>query len=326
MSPRLNKATLRWVLMLALLGVVVVLIGRKVIASWQDLAEYQFSLSWPLVAVSLLLAAGYYFSNSQAWRYAVRRSGQQVSVLQAYRLYALSLFGRYVPGKAWLALVRMELGARLGISRTATAVALLYENGLQLTTGVVFSAAVGAALFAGGSQTGLTAALAVGLCAVAMSPPIFYRLLNLLLRAAGKQPFAKKDQLRFGHLAKMVVFFVFVWTCGGISLYALGVALDPELKGRLLHMVVIFTISQILGFVAVFAPGGLGVREATQIYLLEQITTPEQAIILPLLSRLVMVAAELLQAGALELAARSAPEQPVRSETDPQVRPPADPD
>ena len=312
--------------MLALLGVVVVLIGRKVIASWQDLAEYQFSLSWPLVAVSLLLAAGYYFSNSQAWRYAVRRSGQQVSVLQAYRLYALSLFGRYVPGKAWLALVRMELGARLGISRTATAVALLYENGLQLTTGVVFSAAVGAALFAGGSQTGPAAALAVGLCAVAMSPPIFYRLLNLLLRAAGKEPFAKKDQLRFGHLAKMVVFFVFVWTCGGISLYALGVALDPDLKGRLLHMVVIFTISQILGFVAVFAPGGLGVREATQIYLLEQITTPEQAIILPLLSRLVMVAAELLQAGALELAARSAPEQPVRSETDPQVRPPADPD
>lgn len=322
----MNKATLRWVLMLALLGVVVVLIGRKVIASWQDLAEYQFSLSWSLVAVSVLLAAGYYFSNSQAWRYAVRRSGQQVSVLQAYRLYALSLFGRYVPGKAWLALVRMELGARLGISRTATAVALLYENGLQLTTGVVFSAAVGAALFAGGSGTGLTAALAVGLGAVAMSPPVFYRLLNLLLRAAGKEPFAKKDQLRFGHLARMVVFFVFVWTCGGISLYALGVALDPDLKGRLLHMVVIFTISQILGFVAVFAPGGLGVREATQIYLLEQITTPEQAIILPLLSRLVMVAAELLQAGAIEIAVRFAPEQPVRSETDPQVRPPADPD
>jgi uncharacterized membrane protein YbhN (UPF0104 family) len=320
----LNKATLRWAVMVALLGAIVVLIVRKVAASWQELSRYDFQLNWPLAAVAVVLGAGYYFANSQAWRYALHRSGGRVSVLGAYRLYAISLFGRYVPGKAWLALIRMELAARQGISRTATVIAVLYENGLQLTTGVAFAAIVGAGLFVKGTQTGLAAIVVAGLCAATLAPPIFYRILNLLLKITGREPFDRKDQLRFGHLARMIVFFVFVWAFGGTSLYVLAVALDAGLKASLLHMVVIFTISQVLGFVAFFAPGGLGVREATQYLLLVQITSVEQAIILPALSRLVMIAAELLQAGVLEALVRQPGRRPAGGPPDLHARPNSD--
>jgi len=301
-SKPVNKTVLRWIATIVLLAIVAWLIGREVVASWQRLAAYEFSLSWPLVALSVALGAGYYFFNSQAWRYAVQRSGQRVSVAQAYRLYALSVFGRYVPGKAWLALIRMELGARLGISRTATTVALLYENGLQLTTGVAISAVLGASLFAGHGRAGLLAVLAAVLCLVVLAPPVFYRLLNALLRMVRREPFDRAHQLRFGHMARMVGFFVGVWVCGGASLYLLAVALDSTLVDRPVQIGLIFVVSQVLGFVALFAPGGLGVREWVQMELLMQITTPEQAIILPFLARLALVAAEVIQGAILQAA------------------------
>jgi uncharacterized membrane protein YbhN (UPF0104 family) len=163
------------------------------------------------------------------------------------------------------------------------------------------SAVVGASLFSRHLETGISTLLAAGLCLAGLAPPVFYRLLNAMLRAAGKEPIPTHDQLRFRHLAKMIVFFAGVWVCGGASMYGLGVALDRNLAGQPLQLGLIFVVSQIIGFVALFAPGGLGVREAAQIYLLEQITTPEQAILLPLLSRLLMIVMELLQAGLLQV-------------------------
>ena len=301
-----GKTIARWVATVVLLAVVGVLIGREVRRHWQELSQYEFSLSWPMVAMACVAGAGFYFFNAMAWRFAVRRHGQTVSIAQSYRLYALSLFGRYVPGKALLAIVRMELGARLGISRAATAVAVLYENGLLLATGAMLSVVVGMGLFfEGGRSMVISALVAAGVCATALAPPVFYRVINLAFRVAGKQPFAKRDQLRFADLGRMALFFVGVWACGGGSLYLLGVGLDASLADRPVELALIFVVSQILGFVALFAPGGLGVREVVMIGLLKQVTTPEQAILLPILSRLVMVSVEITQAAILQACLRS---------------------
>ena len=64
-------------------------------------------------------------------RYSVtllRNQGGKVSVGTGVRAYFISQFGKYVPGKVWVILLRMSiLGRSLGITRTAVGITAMYE-------------------------------------------------------------------------------------------------------------------------------------------------------------------------------------------------------
>jgi hypothetical protein len=86
------------------------------------------------------------------------------------------------------------------------------------------------------------------------------------------------------------------WLAYGVAFWLFGRALLGEDAPALLPAAAVFIGSYVAGIIAVFAPGGLGVREAAMVVLLSPITGPAPALLLAVASRLWLVALEILTA------------------------------
>ena len=81
----------------------------------------------------------------------------------------------------------------------------------------------------------------------------------------------------------------------GIAMYFLakGIGMNMPFLNIFAIMSTI-SLSTLMGYLAFFSPGGLGVREGAMFVMLKQFSTVEVALILPLAARLLCVMADLL--------------------------------
>ena len=193
------------------------------------------------------------------------KQGSKVGWLPVIRAYFLSQAGKYVPGKAWVLLLRVVILRRTGLSTTAIAVAGIYETLTSMAAGAMIGALLlpwSGLIFADGS---LQRYAIVGVAAL----PVGAILLNrLALRVARR--FRGPDQALipkppFWLLMRGLLQASVGWLMLGASLHLTVIGLsDAELPltaDSAAGLVVANAIAYISGFVAIILPGGLGVRE-----------------------------------------------------------------
>ncbi len=186
------------------------------------------------------------------WRTLLAGLGAPVPQRDAGAVFFVGQLGKYVPGSVWTFAAQAQLGRRHGVparsSVTASALFLL----LHTFSGLV----LGGLLVAGGVVTTdldrvWWLLLAVG-GALALAPPV----LRFLGRRLSGAEVAAPGLLR--SLALMTA----VWACYGASLWILVPGAD------LPAAVAAFALAHAAGVLLVFAPAGLGAREAVLIALL----------------------------------------------------------
>jgi uncharacterized membrane protein YbhN (UPF0104 family) len=275
-------------LKLALGLAMVAIIGVHFAEDLLDRRLWERSLrpAW-IVAAGLLYLAGTTFS-ALTWRRLLILCGYQPRLYTTIRSFFLGQLGRYLPGKAWAMFLRAELVSADGVPAGTGAVTAFYEVFITMT-GAVLPAAILFAVYAPGTgyqphgqilndlvrlrlpaevEPGRRASvlLALGLLAfvgtVAL-PPVFTRLAH---RVAGTFGFTNGLPV-FGwkQLTEGLLLTCTGWLILGASLAAalfavVGTAIpwSPVTIGR---VIAILGVSYVAGFVIVFAPSGLGVRE-----------------------------------------------------------------
>lgn len=265
MESTSEPAVLRWkrllrpVLVLAALG----FIGLAVLdlsRRWEP-AELELDGRWLLAAVVPALLA----PLLQAWgwvRLIEHSSGRSVPFGPALELYLDSQLARYTPGKVGLPAVRMAGAERLGVSARSVGASILVELLSWLAVGggvgLVF-VFVGVAVPDGLLQTVarfggvllLLATLAV-LVLLVVDRSRFPAPLRRLLLIDGQGPLLP-PALPLAHVAHWLSWGVH----GSFLALALGASLPTALTaGGVLCMAIV------VGFLALFAPAGAGVREA----------------------------------------------------------------
>jgi uncharacterized membrane protein YbhN (UPF0104 family) len=101
--------------------------------------------------------------------------------------------------------------------------------------------------------------------------------------------------LRGRTLTSLLVFYACTWVLGGVALWLLlrSVGAHPEVS-TIVFLGGTAAVGAIVAVVFVFAPSGLGVREASMYGLLLAVATPGQALGAVALNRLALTAVELL--------------------------------
>jgi uncharacterized membrane protein YbhN (UPF0104 family) len=89
---------------------------------------------------------------------------------------------------------------------------------------------------------------------------------------------------------------VFAWGAYGVALICLTRGLLPDVHLSLPQAIGVFTCSYLVGFIALFAPGGLGPRESVFLLLLAGDIGLKPAAALALASRLLLTGTEVLPA------------------------------
>ena len=193
------------------------------------------------------------------------KQGSSVGWLPVIRAYFLSQAGKYVPGKAWVLLLRVVILRRTGITTTAIAVAGIYETLTSMAAGAM----IGALLLPwSGLLFKFDESLRFGILGVALLPIGAILLNRLAIRVARR--FRGPDQVvipkpPFWLLMRGLLQASIGWLLLGASLHLTVIGLsDAELPlsaDGAAGLVVANAIAYISGFVAIILPGGLGVRE-----------------------------------------------------------------
>ena len=147
--------------------------------------------------------------------------------------------------------------------------------------------------------------------AMCLLPAVFSATLNFLLRILKKQPLAKTPMvLQF--LIPVACAFA-QWFFSGLALLCIvtsvRTAAAPSLWHLLPLMISFAALSQTIGYLAFFAPGGLGVREAILMICFTPLVGPLAAVIVPIRA-IMQIVLELSLAGIGLLTARQSGPSP----------------
>jgi len=244
------------------------------------------------VALALLATASYYLIFVLGWIAILAAWGLPVSYRVALQSEMVSMLAKYVPGGVWTPAARVAAFERLsGVEETGAVLAsILIEAVLSALAGVavfVLSLAwvrhVDAPL--------LPLALFVAACLALLHPRVFRPLMLRVLKPFGLR---ELEPLPLGTLTGLFPFYCLTWLIGGLGLYFLlrGVGAPPRLE-TIPFLGGTAAIGAIVAVLAVFAPSGLGAREASMYALLIAVASPSAALAATILNRLTITVVEL---------------------------------
>jgi uncharacterized membrane protein YbhN (UPF0104 family) len=262
-------------------------------------SEAEFELGRALLAVGVLTAI--FLAQIQLWRIVVADLGSRVSYADAWRIWSFSQLGRYLPGKAWQVVGQVVLARDAGVpARTATLAAFL-SVGFMISTGLLVSLVfVGRMVLERWGALGLLAAVVV--VGLGLSPIAWPRVLRSGLRLLGRQEVELPLPSRPA-LLRWLLYYVLSWLAHGLAFQLFASSFGELGRGIAPQVIGAYALAYVSGLVAVFAPGGLGVREgALGVILASFVGTELPVYAVAVAARLWNVAAELLVlAGALAL-------------------------
>jgi len=227
------------------------------------------------------------------WKYFLKSYGERITTGQAYTVYFRSNLGKYLPGKVWQLAGMAYLCSELGIKPKKSIPASLYNQVLAMLTGVAIFFTCAYPSDSGLVNGYLWYTLFGGVMTMfILYPNILTRLMNFSLRFIGKSEVT--EEIGRGVLFTTIVLYVLAWGVFGwgfsIFLRFLGIRTVfsiPEATG-------ILSGSVSIGFLAFFAPGGLGVREGIMVFLLEKYHPLKMAVFISVAARLWLTAVELI--------------------------------
>jgi uncharacterized membrane protein YbhN (UPF0104 family) len=213
------------------------------------------------------------------WPYLLRRLGTPAP-FSWIGLFFKSQLGKYIPGSVWQYAGRVGLARKRGVTVQRAFVSVAAEVAYSaLAAGAASSLLLGYAA-AAGVILGLAGLLA---------------LANMLRSRLTRFRTREKESTRAALAAApgATVLYLVVWGLYGTAFWTTGRALFAIPASDLPYYVGVFALGWLAGLVVVFAPGGIGVREAVFVALLSGRLGQADAIVLAATSRIVLSAVDL---------------------------------
>jgi len=238
------------------------------------------------------------------WDAALRATPRRLTWFQAMRVFFVTNLARYVPGAVWQFAGLAAMSTDAGASPVAASVAVLLQQVVLLSTGFVLILS-GAPHFLGAwtntldtlSQFVLAAVLTAGLIwAGPRALPVVRRWAERVIKRPVPLPSPPP-----GAFAIYVVRAALGWVGYGLAFWLFGRALFGDAGPRMWLAGTTYLASYLLGLLAVFAPGGIVVREGALVLQLKAAIGPDRALVLAVASRLWLVSLEII--GALTVVA-----------------------
>ncbi|RMG39136.1 MAG: hypothetical protein D6719_14015 [Candidatus Dadabacteria bacterium] len=259
----------------------------------------QLSFSATDLFISLVIFLLYHLNSALIWQFLTVKNGVAINTRKALPIWFKSVMGKYVPGKALMWVIRLvsyreenkELPA-IGLLRCFI---LEYLGGIASAV-IILLCSISffpSSFYPKNIQS--AAALVLIICCLGMHPYVLKRIGAVLSRSFG----ITKDSvaLKTREVLQAVALSGCNWFVLGLSMFFAARAFYPELNwSAYLYVTSGYIFAGVIGFLAIFAPSGIGVREGLFIAVLAKLMPLEIATIVAIAARLVSTAGELIAA------------------------------
>ena len=267
-------------------------VGWALRGSFKDAGDDLRNANPYLFALACAALAAYYLVFVLGWMRILADWGQHISYPAALRAEMVSMLAKYVPGGVWTPAARVVAARRAGITDGAlVTVSILVEAGISAVAGVIVF--VVSLIWMDEVHAPIVPIVAFAVVVTALlHPRVFCPLASRVLRRFGQ---GSIPPLRTTTMAFLLVFYCATWVIGGIALWLLlrSVGAHPEISS-IVFLGGTAAVGAIVAVLSIFAPSGLGPREATMYGLMLAVVPEGAALGATVLNRVAITLVEVL--------------------------------
>jgi hypothetical protein len=237
-----------------------------------------------------------------SWRVLLADLGSPLPIHASARVFFLSQLGKYIPGSVWPLLAQVELGREHGVAGRRSGVVGVVAMVVSLLAGLVVAAVTLPLFSLNATRHYWWVFLAVPVLLAGLHPRLFNPMLARIFRLVRREP--PDTSLTARGLIQSLTWSVAGWVCYGLQLWLLVRDLGVSDARAVPLAIGSFALAWAVGFVIIIAPAGAGAREAALVIGLAPVLKPGAALLVALISRMLLTAADLLLALTAVLSAR----------------------
>jgi uncharacterized membrane protein YbhN (UPF0104 family) len=288
-NPKTKK---RWLEIVKWAWMVLVVAGGiyYVVRNYQQALEYLRSVRLSGLLLSILFITISRLLNVDLIRESVKEVGWKPGWKEMFSLVSLTQLGKYIPGGIWQFAARFGAYRSNKLSVKDMGKAFFLEN-----VWVVLGGAMGGVFFLALGDANpllerwgihLSAPLMLSLAALS----ILFWLVGIFIfqRIAHKtDPFALSSR----RTLRLFVSHFFMYLTMGVSFFFLFSSLGED---NLLFTIGAYVLSYLAGYLVIFAPGGIGIREVVSVFLFSGVAPQAELAMLTIVHRLLYTVIEFL--------------------------------
>jgi hypothetical protein len=278
-------------LQIGLVAILLASLGWALKDTWSDALPRLRHADLVDLAIACVLLAAYYLMFVIGWQAILRALGIQTSYAVALQSEMASMLAKYIPGAIWTPAARVLWLRKVGgVDRTSVVVAsILLEAGLSAVAGVLVF--VCALPFVEGWDLPIWPVVVFGIAIAAILHPRIYRVVvRIAFRPFGAAP---PPALPWRTMLGLILFYSANWVVGGFALLFLIRSVGGDAgPGAAVYLGGVAAVGAIVAVLSVFAPSGLGVREASMYGLMLAVASPGVALSATVLNRLAITVVE----------------------------------
>lgn len=248
------------------------------------------------LAVSIIILILQIFIQSIIWSKIINDMNNDIKILDNSRIWLLSQYGKYLPGKIATFGIMFYLYKNYDISKKEIVIASYYEL-LCSVLSVVYLTYLALLVFNQNvlSDNQYVVLLVFGiLTTITLHPKIINYIFGIALKLLKNNNKEIIIELSFSKITKYVLFYLANNILLGLGFYLFINSIIYVHFAKLPFIILSINLSGLLGMLAIFAPAGIGARESSIIYLLNNIMNVTFSSIISIVSRLWFVVGELL--------------------------------
>lgn len=287
-------------------------LAREILRNLDGLREFDWQLRPGMLALSLAALVAVLFLGVAYWGVVLRSFGVRIPLIPLARAWFLANLSRYIPGVVWQFVSLAQLGGAAGMGAVLSITSLLVQMGFTLLA----AAALGLLILPGSPLGAAYPALEglrwlAPLVLLAVHPAIIRTLVRVMARLSRREAVDWEGSWAQG--VGLLALATLLWLAYGLTFFLFLRAFVDLPMALLPAVIAVHALSFLVGYLAFFAPAGLGFKDAALTVLLAGLMPSSVAASLAVAARLWSIAGEALPALALlpgGLRGRSAPKMP----------------
>ncbi|MFH2036082.1 MAG: lysylphosphatidylglycerol synthase transmembrane domain-containing protein [Candidatus Zixiibacteriota bacterium] len=252
-----------------IVAILIYFVFNQLSANWDNVLNYSWKLQPILLIMSIFLHLFTFILFSKVWCILMSALGHDVKLIHAFKISYIANLGRYIPGKIWPVFGMVYLAKQLGIreekSVTSWALAMIFSLPSAFLTSAV-CILISPEILSNELQghLGLWFYLFLSIIfiisiSLILLPNQTLSLFNWFLKLLKRPPINFKMKIT----TALLVYFSYsiCWLSYGFSFWLFISSITSGANIPVFPAIASFVLAYQIGYLAIFAPGGVGIRE-----------------------------------------------------------------
>jgi hypothetical protein len=266
--------------------------------NWDELHIQSLTIRGTILLLAIVTAIASYLLETYAWQHNFGDSkSTRVTFLDSFAVVNLGGVLKYLPGKVWNYAIQVYILDKYGIKKAK----VIYVNIICLLCSLFAAGSIGLVYYCMSWPTFSNYIAYVVAIIISFFIVSFFWLKSSMAKRHICKSFTFKNEqfmcvgLQIDRIVYTYFIYLLSWIVMGVAgyLWAVGFGLNVLLNDIYL-LLATMSLGWAAGYLAVFTPGGLGVREGVMLLMFNGVLDVQTALLFPVLSRLMSLSAELI--------------------------------